>query len=183
MTITIRAVYENGVLRPVEPLALPEGETVDVTIATTDPARPVLRTPTRAEADYARRTRAAHSLDELYAVMATAPGLPEGYDLDRALLRQPNRNWRTTAVPGARRREYTLSAAVLLDAGPLGLLSNPNNSPQPIACRAWLASLLAAGRQVVVPEITDYEVRRELGHGLAQAGRRHGPHDCGENRR
>jgi predicted nucleic acid-binding protein len=55
-----------------------------------------------------------------------------------------------------------LSAAVLLDAGPLGLLTNPNNSPQAIACRAWLASLRAAGRQVVVPEFTDYEVRREL---------------------
>jgi predicted nucleic acid-binding protein len=55
-----------------------------------------------------------------------------------------------------------LSAVVLLDAGPLGLLANPNNSPQPTACRAWLASLRAAGRRVVVPEIADYEVRREL---------------------
>ena len=55
-----------------------------------------------------------------------------------------------------------MSAAILLDAGPLGLLTNPNNSPQPIACRAWLASLQVAGRRVVVPEITDYEVRREL---------------------
>ena len=32
MKITVRAVYENGVLRPVEPLALPEGESVAVTI-------------------------------------------------------------------------------------------------------------------------------------------------------
>ncbi|HUY33059.1 MAG TPA: PIN domain-containing protein [Pirellulales bacterium] len=55
-----------------------------------------------------------------------------------------------------------MSAVVVLDAGPLGLLTNPNNSPQPPACRAWLASLRAAGRRVVVPEITDYEVRREL---------------------
>jgi hypothetical protein len=55
-----------------------------------------------------------------------------------------------------------LSSAVLLDSGPLGLVTNPNNNPQAIACRAWLASLRAAGRQVVVPEITDYEVRREL---------------------
>jgi len=31
MTLTIQAVYEGGVLRPVEPLALPEGETVQVT--------------------------------------------------------------------------------------------------------------------------------------------------------
>ncbi len=55
-----------------------------------------------------------------------------------------------------------MSAAVLLDAGPLGLLTNPNNNSQAIACRAWLASLTAAGRQVYLPEITDYEVRREL---------------------
>ena len=55
-----------------------------------------------------------------------------------------------------------LNAAVLLDAGPLGLLTNPNNDSQAIASRAWLASLSAAGRQVFVPEVTDYEVRREL---------------------
>lgn len=55
-----------------------------------------------------------------------------------------------------------MTAAVVLDAGPLGMLANPNNSPQPRACRAWLASLRAAGRRVIVPEIADYEVRREL---------------------
>jgi hypothetical protein len=53
-------------------------------------------------------------------------------------------------------------SAIVLDAGPLGLLTNPNNSPQPQACRAWLASLRAAGRRVIVPEVADYEVRREL---------------------
>jgi predicted nucleic acid-binding protein len=51
---------------------------------------------------------------------------------------------------------------VLLDAGPLGLLAHTRPSPQPLACRRWLASLVAAGRRVIVPEITDYEVRREL---------------------
>ena len=55
-----------------------------------------------------------------------------------------------------------MSAAVLLDAGPLGLLTNPNQSPQVMGCRAWVTSLRAAGRRVLVPEITDYEVRREL---------------------
>jgi len=55
-----------------------------------------------------------------------------------------------------------LSAVVVLDAGPLGLLVNPNQRPQPTACRAWLAALRAASRRVVVPEIADYEVRREL---------------------
>jgi predicted nucleic acid-binding protein len=55
-----------------------------------------------------------------------------------------------------------VSAVVLLDSGPLGLLSHPHNSPQPVACRQWAARLQAAGRRVIVPEITDYEVRREL---------------------
>jgi predicted DNA-binding antitoxin AbrB/MazE fold protein len=81
MTITVRAIFENGILRPVEPLSLPEGETVDVTIAMGKPAEPILRPPTPAEQDYARRIKEARSLDEMYAVMETAPGLAEGYDL------------------------------------------------------------------------------------------------------
>jgi predicted DNA-binding antitoxin AbrB/MazE fold protein len=85
MTITVRAIYENGVLRPVEPLCLSEGEAVDLTIATIQQASPFLRAPTPDEEDYTRRIRAAKSLDEMYAVMATAPKLPEGYDLSRAL--------------------------------------------------------------------------------------------------
>jgi predicted nucleic acid-binding protein len=55
-----------------------------------------------------------------------------------------------------------VSAVVFLDSGPLGLLSNPNNSPQPVACRQWVARLQAANRRIIIPEITDYEVRREL---------------------
>jgi predicted DNA-binding antitoxin AbrB/MazE fold protein len=85
MTITVRAIYENGVLRPVEPLSLPEGEAVDLMIATTQQTAPFLRAPTPDEEDYTRRIKAAKSLDEMYAVMATAPRLPEGYDLCRAL--------------------------------------------------------------------------------------------------
>jgi hypothetical protein len=55
-----------------------------------------------------------------------------------------------------------VSAVVFLESGPLGLLSNPNNSPQPVACRQWVARLQAANRRIIIPEITDYEVRREL---------------------
>ncbi len=85
MTITVRAIYENGVLRPVEPLRLPEGEAVDVTIATTQATAPSLRAPTPEEEDYRRRIKAAKSLDEMYAIMTTAPRLPEGYDLTESL--------------------------------------------------------------------------------------------------
>ena len=55
-----------------------------------------------------------------------------------------------------------MSAAVLLDSEPLGLLSNPKPSARGIQCQQWLASMMAAGRRVLVPEVTDYEVRREL---------------------
>ena len=56
-----------------------------MTIATPKPAGPILRPPTSAEKDYSRRINAARSLEEIFAVMATAPGLPDGYDLSQAL--------------------------------------------------------------------------------------------------
>ena len=55
-----------------------------------------------------------------------------------------------------------MSRVILLDAGPLGLLTIPAGSPRGIACSQWVSSLLAANVQVIVPEIADYEVRREL---------------------
>jgi predicted nucleic acid-binding protein len=57
-----------------------------------------------------------------------------------------------------------MSDAVVLDSTPLGILCHPRNPPQAMACRQWVDDLLAAGRRVIVPEIADYEVRRELIH-------------------
>jgi predicted nucleic acid-binding protein len=51
---------------------------------------------------------------------------------------------------------------VLLDAGPLGLVTNPRATLANLQCKQWFAALLAAGVTVLVPEIADYEVRREL---------------------
>lgn len=52
---------------------------------------------------------------------------------------------------------------VLLDSGPLGLLAHlKTDLPVVRACQIWLDMLLQAKHTVVVPEITDYEVRREL---------------------
>jgi predicted DNA-binding antitoxin AbrB/MazE fold protein len=85
MTITIQAVYEGGVLRPLEPLRLAEGQRVDVTIAYPKPSVAALDSPNPAEDEYARRIREAKSLEEMYAIMATAAPLPEGYDLTEAL--------------------------------------------------------------------------------------------------
>jgi predicted nucleic acid-binding protein len=55
-----------------------------------------------------------------------------------------------------------MSDVVVLDSTPLGILCHPRNPPQVMACRQWIDDLLAVGRRVVVPEIADYEVRREL---------------------
>ena len=63
-----------------------------------------------------------------------------------------------------------MSLVVLLDAGPLSLATNPKGSDESRRCKAWLAELVAAGVQIMVPEGADYEVRREL----IRAGRRGG---------
>lgn len=49
-----------------------------------------------------------------------------------------------------------------MDAGPLGLATNPRRSSQNLACAKWLQGLVANGVRVIVPEIADYEIRREL---------------------
>ena len=56
----------------------------------------------------------------------------------------------------------TAGRLILLDAGPLGLVTNPKESDETRRCGEWLRSALAAGDRVMVPEIADYEVRREL---------------------
>lgn len=55
-----------------------------------------------------------------------------------------------------------VTQVVVLDSGPLGILASPRKSPTNLACNRWLKSLIGAGIRVIVPEIADYEVRREL---------------------
>ena len=55
-----------------------------------------------------------------------------------------------------------MSMLILLDAGPLGMISNPNASIVNRECYQWMESLILRGDEVLVPEIADYEVRREL---------------------
>ena len=50
---------------------------------------------------------------------------------------------------------------VVLDSTPLWLLSKAQTGIA-AACTGWADSLLAAGHRLVIPEITDYEVRREF---------------------
>jgi predicted nucleic acid-binding protein len=66
-----------------------------------------------------------------------------------------------------------MSRVILLDSGPLGMVTNPKAKGIPLACQLWLKSLLRRGERVAIPEIADYEVRRELLRaGLLQSLRR-----------
>ncbi len=56
-----------------------------------------------------------------------------------------------------------MSRIVLLDSGPLGIVTNPKAaSPLSQEGKVWLQSLPLKGDIVMLPEIADYEVRREL---------------------
>lgn len=55
-----------------------------------------------------------------------------------------------------------MSTIVLLDTGILGLLTNPTTSFKVDQCSQWLLSLSMKGFEAKVPEIADYEIRREL---------------------
>src|SRR5258708_4409811 len=58
-----------------------------------------------------------------------------------------------------------MSMIILLDAGPLGMLTSPLASPSSRESTYWLRSLIERQVPVAVPEIADYEVRRELVRG------------------
>jgi hypothetical protein len=55
-----------------------------------------------------------------------------------------------------------MSLTVFLDAGPLGLITNPKKTPVTIAIAQWVFDMEAVGHRFLVPAIADYEVRREL---------------------
>jgi predicted nucleic acid-binding protein len=55
-----------------------------------------------------------------------------------------------------------MNRLILLDSEPLGLSSNPRESEKATRCKSWLVPLLMSGDRVMIPEIIDYEVRREL---------------------
>jgi predicted nucleic acid-binding protein len=55
-----------------------------------------------------------------------------------------------------------LARFIILDATPLGLASRRRGILAVDHCHAWLTMLGQAGARIVVPEIADYEIRREL---------------------
>jgi predicted nucleic acid-binding protein len=58
-----------------------------------------------------------------------------------------------------------MNKIILLDASPLGTICNPKHSVQTFACAQWAEQMLQQGEQIAIPEIADYEVRRELIRG------------------
>jgi predicted nucleic acid-binding protein len=55
-----------------------------------------------------------------------------------------------------------VSSVIVLDTTPLGILCHPKNPPHVQKCRQWLVDLQRAGRRVILPEIADYELRRDF---------------------
>ncbi len=52
-----------------------------------------------------------------------------------------------------------MNKPVMLDSGPLGRIAHPKPNPEIIE---WLTQLLDSNVEVMIPEITDYEIRRNL---------------------
>ena len=50
----------------------------------------------------------------------------------------------------------------MLDSGPVGMITNPKITPPNVACARWFQGLLNRGVTIYLPEIVDFEVRREL---------------------
>src|SRR5262245_6605746 len=55
-----------------------------------------------------------------------------------------------------------MNQVILLDAGPLGIVTKRRGVPEAEACRAWVARCLRQGTRIFVPAIAYYEVCREL---------------------
>jgi hypothetical protein len=55
-----------------------------------------------------------------------------------------------------------MSDIILLDTGPLGLITHPLGSAESDACNQWMQSQIMIGTHVLVAGIADYELRREM---------------------
>lgn len=55
-----------------------------------------------------------------------------------------------------------MSLTILLDSGPLGLVTNPTGTTESEECYLWMMTMITLGNHIIIPEIADYEVRREL---------------------
>src|SRR5712692_5642228 len=86
MTTTFRAVYVGGVLRPIDPLALAEGQMVEGTFTPTEPL-----IPAASEEEIVRRIKESKTYHEWLEVTRLLPADDAGYDIVKAL--DDNRRW------------------------------------------------------------------------------------------
>ncbi|HMB03938.1 MAG TPA: PIN domain-containing protein [Isosphaeraceae bacterium] len=63
-----------------------------------------------------------------------------------------------------------MARIIVLDSGPLGLACQGPNKPEVRTITRWRIRAWANGALLVIPEIADYEVRRELLRAGAMAG-------------
>jgi len=59
---------------------------------------------------------------------------------------------------------------ILLDSSPLGLITSPSQTTLIAEIRLWVTNSLIAGHRIYVPEVIDYEIRRELLRARKTAG-------------
>ena len=55
-----------------------------------------------------------------------------------------------------------MARLILLDNGPLGLIVRAPGRPHVARCLTWLRAILATGAVVVIPDIANFELRREF---------------------
>jgi predicted DNA-binding antitoxin AbrB/MazE fold protein len=80
MIMTVRAVYTGGVLRPMGPLALEEGDTVEITVAKTAQTG-----ESNADDGVTQKLKAAKTIGEWVAATRLLPPDDGGYDILKAL--------------------------------------------------------------------------------------------------
>jgi hypothetical protein len=56
-----------------------------------------------------------------------------------------------------------VSRVVVLDAGSIGLVTNPKLSPESTLCTRWLQTLITSNIRVIIPEIADIEIMVLIG--------------------
>jgi predicted DNA-binding antitoxin AbrB/MazE fold protein len=97
MSTTIHAVYTNGVLRPVTPLSLTEGDKVELTIA-----QVVSEKTNLAEVEMIKRIQACKNYDEWLQLTRQLPSDDGGYYIEKAL--EENRRWSGEHGPAEERK-------------------------------------------------------------------------------
>lgn len=63
-----------------------------------------------------------------------------------------------------------MARVIILDTGPLGMVTHPKAEETNRKAVEWLTRRLEGGATVLVPEISDYELRRELLRSEKQKG-------------